>query len=174
MRARKRRCGPREDKQQIRHITCSLLDMQSSLQNSRLDTDVGGHAEAKTNLAVTKTEKHAQVSSYKYSHKKQYSVRLKMQMEFGPAATQEFYGYRKIKESDCDYCMTAGDASACRNPCSTWRSVSLIIMMVCFIAATPLSLVLTLPAYILADRVSKNTSHYVSVYVPHMIFTRVY
>ena len=94
-------------------------------------------------------------------------------MEFGPAATQEFYGYRKIKDRDCDYCTTAGDASACGNPCSTWRSVSLIIMMVCFIAATPLSLVLTLPAYILADRVSENTSHYASVYVPHMIFTEL-
>ena len=84
-----------------------------------------------------------------------------IQVEFRPAATQDIYDYRKIKEDDCNYCMTAGDASACRKPYSTWRSVSLIIMMVCFIAATPLSLVLTLPAYILADRVSIIMSMFV-------------
>ena len=42
----------------------------------------------------------------------------------------------------------------CAEPYSTWRCMCLVMLMVCFVAATPLSLLLTIPAYILADRVS--------------------
>ena len=77
-------------------------------------------------------------------------------MEFRSPASQEVYDYSKMKEDSLEYIIAEEDTSICRNPCSTWRSVSLIIMMVCFIAATPLSLILTLPAYILADKVSEK------------------
>ncbi|CAI8034564.1 hypothetical protein GBAR_LOCUS19450 [Geodia barretti] len=40
----------------------------------------------------------------------------------------------------------------CAEPYSTWRCMCLVMLMVCFVAATPLSLLLTIPAYILADR----------------------
>ena len=51
---------------------------------------------------------------------------------------------------------------------SSWRSVALIILIVCFLAATPLSLICTLPAYALADSVSG--SHTVSMhhYIIHV------
>ena len=45
------------------------------------------------------------------------------------------------------------ERSLCAEPHSLWRCVTLAVLMVCFVAATPLSLALTLPAYILADRV---------------------
>ena len=46
------------------------------------------------------------------------------------------------------------DNIVCPNIYSMWRTMALIIMMVCFVAATPLSLICTLPAYVFADRVS--------------------
>ena len=39
-------------------------------------------------------------------------------------------------------------------PYATWRCATLVVLMMCFVASTPLSLSLTLPAYVLADRVS--------------------
>ena len=48
----------------------------------------------------------------------------------------------------------AQNSGLCSDPYGSWRCVSLIVLMVCFIVATPLSLALTIPAYVLADRVS--------------------
>ena len=42
-----------------------------------------------------------------------------------------------------------------RNSAPTHMAVSMVMLMVCFVLATPFSLLLTVPAYILADRVSK-------------------
>lgn len=69
------------------------------------------------------------------------------------------YDYGKMHIDDDD------DNIVCPNIYSMWRTMALIIMMVCFVAATPLSLICTLPAYVFADRVSDNVCVYLLVQV---------
>lgn len=49
--------------------------------------------------------------------------------------------------------------SGCGNVFSVWRNISVLFIIGCFCTATPLSLICTLPAYVMADNVSHFLMH---------------
>ena len=74
-------------------------------------------------------------------------------------ATQELIASEQKGKELTSYC----------EPYATWRCVTLAVLIVCFVAGTPLSLLLTLPAYILADRVSTMAIIHLCIHIASYI-----
>ena len=105
------------------------------------------------------------VSCFRFTYALYTSPRFALQMaDFRHVANEATRGLVASEEKNREPAM-------CAEPYSIWRCTSLVILMVCFVAATPLSLVLTIPAYVLADRVSAlycsaNTCSNTGILVP--------